>query len=210
MIGLIFAASVAAGTYTYKTSYHGADLGTSKITVTNAGNTTQISEQTSGAYSGTAGTASATLVLDGDLSPTSYRATGNMGGNPISDSATLTADTAQVTNAQGATSSIRLDNGAKHFVVVDLGTLAGFLPLPAQMKAWNDPSVLAVIPSFGQSLPYAPQAAANQSRPAGVPAADVALVFAGHTPFTVWYDPTSLVPDEIDVPSQTLAIVRVP
>lgn len=209
MIGLVLAASVAAGAYTYKTSYHGADLGTSKITVSANGNSTQISEQTSGSYSGTSGNATATLVLDSNLAPTSYRASGTMGGNPIADAATIAADTAQVTNAQGTTSSFRLNGGATHFVVVDLGTIAGFVALPAQMKTWNDASVLAVIPSFGQSVPYTPAADAQAPRPAGVPASDVALAFAGRTPFTVWYDPATLVPDQIDVASQGLSVTRV-
>ena len=207
MIGLVLAANLVAGTYTYKTSYHGADLGTSTVTVTENSGATQISEQTSGSYSGTSGNANATLVLNSDLSPASYKATGTMGGSPIADSATISGDTAQVTNAQGASSTFKLTADQRHFVVVDLGTVAGFVALPAQMQAWKNPSVCAVIPSFGQSIAIAPDPSAP-ARPAKVPASDVAVSFAGHTPFTVWYNPTTLVPDEIDVASQGVAITR--
>jgi hypothetical protein len=208
MIGLVLAANIVAGTYAYKTQYNGVNLGTSTLTVKGDAGSTQISEQTSGSYSGTSGNANATLVLNADLSPVSYRASGSMGGSPIADSATITGSNAQVTNAQGSLVSFQLENGAKHFVVVDLGTLAGFFPLPAQMKAWNNDPVQALIPSFGQSFPFTPRADTSLQRPTGVPAADVALVFTGHTQFNVWYDPTTLVPDEIDVPAQNLLITR--
>lgn len=208
MIGLILAASVAAGSYTYTTTYNGVNLGTSKVTVTSSPSSTQISEQTSGSYSGTSGNATATLVLGGDLSPATYRASGTMAGSPISDSATVSGDTVQVTNARGTTASFQLSNGAKHFIVVDLGTIAGFVPLPAQIKNWNDPSVLAVVPSFGQSLSISAQPAPTATRPTGVPGVDIALAFSGNAPFTVWYDPSTLVPDKIEIPSQNVVITR--
>ncbi|HET9030858.1 MAG TPA: hypothetical protein VFN49_11860 [Candidatus Aquilonibacter sp.] len=208
MIGLVLAATIGAGSYTYHASYHGADLGTSKITVTNTAGATQIAEQTSGAYSGASASGNATLVLNPDLSPSSYRASGTMAGNPIADSATVSGNTARVTNAQGASSSFTLTGGASHFVLVDLGTLAGFVALPAQMKAWNSPTVMAVIPSFGQSLTLQPEASVPQTRPSGVPAADVGMSFGGHTPFTMWYNPTTLIPDEIEIPSQSVVITK--
>lgn len=210
MIGLVLAANLVAGTYNYKTSYHGVDVGTSKVTVTNAGGSMQVSEQTSGSYSGTSGNANATLVLNADLSPASYKATGTMAGNPISDSATISGDTAQVTNAQGTAATFKLTPDQKHFVVVDLGTVAGFLPLPAQMQAWQNASVCAVVPSFGQSTVISPDTSTTPTRPSTVPASDVALSFQSqHAPFTMWYNPTTLVPDEIDISTQGVTITRV-
>lgn len=208
MIGLVLAANLVAGTYTYKTTYQGSSLGTSTVTVSNTSGSMQISEQTSGSYSGTSGNANATLVLNPDLSPASYKASGTMGGSPIADSATISGDTAQVTSAQGTTASFKLTSGQKHFVVVDLGTMAGFVPLPAQMQAWSNASVCAVIPSFGQSVVISPDASTTPTRPAAVPATDSSLTFQGHTPFTVWYNPTTLVPDEIDIASQGVTITR--
>ncbi len=209
MIGLVLAANLVAGTYTYKTSYHGVDVGTSKVTVTSSGGSMQVSEQTAGSYSGTSGNANATLVLNSDLSPASYKATGTMAGNPVSDSATISGDTAQVTNAQGAAATFKLTADQKHFVVVDLGTVAGFVPLPAQMQAWQNASVCAVVPSFGQSIVIAPDTTKAPARPATVPATDVALSFQSqHAPFTVWYNPTTLVPDEIDIATQGVTITR--
>lgn len=125
----------------------------------------------------------------------------------MKDSATFNGSSANVTGVQG-TQSFNLSGNAKHFVVVDLGTFAGFLALPAQMKAWNNSAVLAVVPSYGQSLAIVPDATLQPARPATVPAADVPLAFGGRVPFTVWYDPNTLVTDEVDVTSQGLSVTR--
>jgi hypothetical protein len=207
MIGLVLAANLAAGTYTYKTQYQGVDLGTSTLTVRSSGGSTEISEQTLGAYHGTSGNANATLTLDSDLTPVAYQARGSMAGNPIADSATITGDTAQITSAQGDRTSVQLTSEAKHFVVVDLGTTAGFLALPAQMQAWNDAPVCAVVPSFGQSITMT-AAPASDAKPSGLRASDVGLTFQGHTPFTVWYDPATLIPDQIIIAAQGIVITR--
>lgn len=219
MIAFVLAAQLAAaappraaaGTYTYATSYQGVSVGRSTVTVDSGG--TQISERVAGSYGATAANASATLALNPDLSPASYRATGTMGGNALNDAATVTNGIATVTSARGTNQSFRLTPPAAHFVVVDLGTLAGFVALPEQMKAWSDAPVLAVVPSFGQAIALTPGAATAASGgavpPAGVPAADTALSFGGNVPFTMWYNPATLVPDAIVVPSQNISIKRV-
>ena len=115
---------------------------------------------------------------------------------------------ASVTNVHGQNSSFDLPTSAKHFVVVDIDDFAGYLPLPAQMRAWNNAAVLAVVPSIGQSITLTPDASKSGTRPSGVPATDVALTFGGQAPFTIWYDPATNVPDEIDVTAQGISVIR--
>lgn len=204
MIGMILAASIAAGTYHYQTTYNGADLGLSTVTVQSGGTT--ISEKTQGSYMGTNGNATATLSLNADLTPKSYAATGSMGNQPMNDAATVNGNTATITSAQGASKTVQLPAAAQHFVIVDLGSVAGFIALPEQIKTWNASNVCAVIPSLGQSLELPTLAPPTTGGPAG----DAALAFGGNAPFTIWYNAQTLVPDRIEVPSQNLTIARLP
>jgi hypothetical protein len=134
--------------------------------------------------------------------------TGSTNGSNVKDSATISNATANVTNVHGQTQSIDLLGSTKHFVIVDLGTFAGFVPLAAQMRAWNNTAVLAVVPILGQSAALVPSSAAAPARPSAVPAADQSVSFDGQAPFTIWYDPATNVPDEIDVTSQGLTVQR--
>ncbi len=203
------APSITPGTYTYNALLNGQAVGTSVITVTQNGATTVINEKVTGAAQGTSGSGNATLTLGADLAPTAYQLEGNVGSQTMKDSATFNGNSASINGMQGS-KSFNLLGSTKHFAVIDLGSFAGFVALPAQMKAWNNTAVLALVPSYGQSLPLAPDPAQQPSRPTTVPAADAALSFGGHVPFTVWYDPSTMITDEIDVPSQSLSVTRKP
>ncbi len=203
------APSIPAGTYTYNASLNGQAIGTSVITVTANGGSTVINEKVTGSAQGSSGSGNDTLTLGPDLAPTAYQAQGSVGSQTVKDSATFNGDSVSVNGVQG-TKSFNLLGSTKHFAILDLGTFAGFVALPAQMKAWNNAPVLAVVPSYGQSIALSPDASQQPSRPAGVPAADAVLSFGGHVPFTVWYDPATMVTDEIDVPSQSLSVTRKP
>jgi hypothetical protein len=76
------------------------------------------------------------------------------------------------------------------------------------MEAWKDMPVLAIAPSYGRGENLAVDTAAKPQRPSTVPAHDVAVSFRGSLPFTIWYDPMTFVPDEIDVPSQNVVVTR--
>jgi len=45
-------------------------------------------------------------------------------------------------------------------------------------------------------------------RPKGIPLGDVALSVSDPVEFTIWYDPVTLVVDELDVPRQDASYVR--
>jgi hypothetical protein len=204
------AAQIAPGTYTFSATMNGAKVGTSTVTVKSDGTTTELDEQATGSISGQSASANATLILGADLSPTTYQLSATNDGSPLKDSATVANTTANITNVHGQKASIDLLASTKHFVVLDFGVFSGFLSLPAQMRAWNNGAVLAVVPALGQSVTLVPDTNAQAKRPATVPNADQSLVFEGQTPFTIWYNPTTNVPDEIDVTAQGISVVRLP
>jgi hypothetical protein len=80
------------------------------------------------------------------------------------------------------------------------------------MQAWNDASALVVAPAMvamAGPIQISPDASLAGARPAAVPSQDAALAIGGQFPFTIWYDPATYVPDEIDIPSQNIVVSRV-
>jgi hypothetical protein len=202
------AVSIASGTYTYKALLAGANVGTSTVVVKSTGATTEIEERATGSYQGESGSGTAKLMLDASLAPAVYQATGSFAGSPTKDAATISGTAARVTTPRGETTSFNLTAGEKHFVVIDLGTISGFIPLAAEMKAWGNTPALAVVPSFGRSVALVPSDPTPPARPSTVPATDAELSFTGQAPFTIWYNPTTYIPDEIDVTAQGLQVIR--
>jgi hypothetical protein len=208
VLALLLATAIAPGTYTYNATLAGANVGTSTLVVKNVGTSTEIDEKVTGSISGSDASANDTLVLGADLGPLTYQMNATEDGSPLKDSATIANTTANITDVHGKAASFDLQANTKHFVVADFGLFAGLLPLPAQMRAWDNAPVLVVVPMLGRTVALAPDAAATAKRPASVPTKDVALVFSGEAPFTIWYDPATNVPDEIDVTSQGLTVTR--
>jgi len=199
---------IPPGVYTYAATMSGTPVGTSTLTVKNVGGTTVIEERVTGQLSGASASASDTLVLGADLSPLSYAMNATQDGSPLKDAAKVDGATATVTNVHGRAGAFGLPVGAKHFVVSDFGLFSGLLALPAQMQAWNRSPFLVVVPEIGRAAQLAPDASTTPQRPAGVPAADLPIVFSGDAPFTIWYDPATNLPDYIDVSAQGLTVVR--
>jgi hypothetical protein len=198
--------TIAPGTYTYNAAVAGKIAGTSVLTV-KAGPPMEIDEQATGGSGAQASSAKATLMLGPDLAPISYTGDYNTAGTPVSVAATLTPTTATV-----GKQTYPLTGSAKHFIVVELGLSAGLFVLPAQMQAWNDTTALIVAPAMvgmAGTIPVSPDSTLAGARPSTVPAQDLALAIGGQFPFTIWYDPATYVPDEIDVPSQNVVVSRV-
>jgi hypothetical protein len=198
----------ADGSYEYAGLHNGAVFGHTAVTVSHTGTAITIAENGSGAVSGETGTAKATLTLaSADLSPSAYVA--NISGSSVSAQSALAFNgpTATLTGI-GGNQTFNLLDGTTHYVVVDGALLAGYIALPAQLAAWNNAPSTLIIPVYGQASRIVPDASVSTPRPSSVPAADVGITF--HQPLTVteWYDPATLIPDEIDVPSLQLAIQR--
>jgi hypothetical protein len=200
------APAIPAGSYTYTATLAGKTVGTSVLTV-KSGPPTEIDEQASAGTGSQANTAKTVLTLGPDLAPISYKGDYVTQGSPMTVAATLNATTATVGNQQ-----FSLTGTTKHFIVAELGLTSGLFVLPAQMQAWNNSAVQVVVPAMAATMgtiAIVPDNSLAGARPAGVPAHDVVLAIGGQFPFTIWYDPTTYVPDEMDVPSQNVIVTRV-
>jgi len=144
------------------------------------------------------------------LTPTSYAET-----FPINPSVTVTAHYTfdpggaklSVDGTAGAT-DFRLEQGTTHQIVMDGAMMSGFLLLPSQVKAQGFTSVTTLVPSTAQQVVFQIDASASPTRPSTVPAADVSLAVTGSTSFIEWYDPHTMLVDEVDVPAQQVVISR--
>jgi hypothetical protein len=216
MIGLTLALAVAAapavqlpadGTYAYTGARAGQPFGHTRVTVSHDATTVTIVEDGNGAINGTTGTAQATLVLAAaDLSPTSYISKLAQGSDVTQSNVAFSGNTATLTGA-GDPQTFTLADGTTHFALADGALLDGFVALPAQLAAWNGSPATLLIPIYEQAIPLALSATAP-ARPAGVPAGDKSITASVPVEVTEWYDPATMIPDEIDVPMLSLTITR--
>jgi hypothetical protein len=132
-----------------------------------------------------------------------------MGGQNPSVSAILTPTSATVTSAiSKGPQQIALAATTSHFVVIEPGLLAGLFVLPAQLATWKEPAVTWITPATAQGEALSASTSAPSGRPTGVASQDAVVSIDRPMALTIWYDPTTLVPDEIDVPSQNAVLTR--
>jgi hypothetical protein len=199
------------GTYAYSATLSGAPAGSSNLTVLRDGQSTRIQEKASGTVNGLSVSATAQLTVGPDLTPQIYDGTYQSNGARTVVTVSLSSSAATVisTGSGGQPATFALSGDTRHFVVIEFGLVAGLFALPAQMEAWKDTPVLAIAPSYGRGENLAVDTGAKPARPSGVPAQDESVSFRAKLPFTIWYDPTTFVPDEIDVPSESVVVTRV-
>ena len=215
MLPLILATVVATatpadGTYTYVTNLNGAQVLKTAVTVTHdPAGTTVLSESGTGTMNGRSGSVSDTLTLDPTLSPVSYSANAS-----LADSRSMQANLAfkgdQATQTGDVTKTYALAPSAKHFVVLDFGPFAGYFALPAQMQAWSDQPVMAIVPLYAQGAAIVVDKSLSPDRPKTVPSTDAQISVKSPVQLTVWYDPKTLVVDEMDVPTEGVSVTRQP
>lgn len=215
MLALILAAAAAAapatpadGSYTYVSTMNGATVAKSVVTVKHAANGVVLTEQGNGTFNGQDGSENGTLTLDPQtLSPTAYSVTANVGGRPMNMAVHFNGSNASQTG-DVAQQSYALSPSQSHFVVLDIGPFSGWFALPSQMQAWNDAPACAIVPAMGQNISIAPSATAPAVRPAGVPASDQAMSVTAPMPFTLWFDPKTMLVDRLDFPTQGVTVTR--
>lgn len=211
MLSLMLAAALMAppaGTYTYTSSLNGEKVGTTTITLTTAPAGGQhIDEKASGSYAGQTGTLADTLTLDATLAPASYTSSATMGARTMSSTLSFGPNGATET-AEGQNKAFPLAGNAKHFVVLDVGPFSGWFALPAQLHAWGMAPVMALVPGVAQAYPITALAQTTTARPASVPGADAVIAVGSPLAFTLWYDPATLLVDELDVPAQAVTVTR--
>jgi hypothetical protein len=202
------AASPADGTYTYAMSLNGAQVETTAVTVKHdSSGKLLLSESATGNMNGRSGQVSDTLTLDETLAPMGYSANAS-----IADSRSMQASLAfkgnRATQTGDVTKTYDLVADAKHFVVLDFGPFAGYFALPAQMQAWNFQPVVAIVPMYAQGVPIAVDKSLSPDRPKNVPATDVQISVKTPLQFTLWYDPKTLVVDQMEVPTEGVLVTR--
>jgi hypothetical protein len=196
------------GTYRYSASLNGQSIGTWTASVKSGDAGPEVDESSNATFAGMQMAATATLVLGPDLAPTRYSGSYQATGQTQTVTATLTATSAAITGGfGGASHSLALSPETRHFVVIEPALLAGLFVLPAQLQSWGDTSVTWVAPVTGQAQTISKNPE-PPARPAGVPAQDAEISMQGQIPFTIWYDPATLVPDEVIVPSQNAVLTR--
>lgn len=201
------------GSYKYAVSRGGSNVGNAALTVKRAAPSVSIHEVET--FGGVTETVDESLD-GGDLSPTSY-----VSSFPVTSDVAVTAHIAfysggareSVDSVPGST-DFRLESGTTRLVIVDGAMATGFLFLPAQVKAQNLTAFTLLAPSLADTYYCRVNATASPPRPAGLPSADIGVTFDGtsqngNTEFVVWYDPTTFIVDEVDVPTQQVTIARV-
>lgn len=197
----------ADGSYTYVTAIGGSPVATTTIVVKHDAGGMELDESGTAQMGGQNGSAKTTMTLAPSLDPLSYTASYVNNGKPYKASVTVSGTSATETGDVASTTAA-LSGGAQHFVVLDLGPFSGYFALPAQMRAWGNAPAVALVPAYGHSVPIAIDTATAQTRPPGVPSTDAAIVVNKPVAFTIWYDPTTLIPDRMDVPSQGAVVTR--
>lgn len=199
----------ADGVYAYAVSVGGVAAGKTTINLVHTAAGLQLTESATANYGGADFAGGATLILDGNLAPASYAAVYNPPGRTIHAALAFSGDTASQTGENGAM-AFTLGANTKNFAVLDGTLFSGFFILPAQLRAWNARSVTAVSPMFEHGGAIAIERAPKGGRPKDVPAADLSLSVSDPIEFTLWYNPATLVADELVVPQQDAAYVRLP
>lgn len=206
---LLLAAAISApatGTYSYVSTMNGAEIGRTKITLAQTPQGLTLTESGSGNMNGQSGTVSDTLTLDAHLQPTSYNSDAS-----VADSrnmrATIAFDATTAKQTGDVTKTYTLIGSAKHFVLLDIGPFSGFFMMPAQMHAWNDQPATAIIPNFAHSTVLSPDNA-RPDRPSDVPAGDAVYSFNSMVQIAIWYNPRTMIVDQVDVPAQGLIVKR--
>jgi len=197
-------------TYRYTGSMGGQRIGSWSVSVTRDVARTEIDETSSASILGMPLSATASLVLGPDFAPTKYDGSYRTPSENPTVSVALTPSSATVVGVMTSQPrQIALDPNTRHFVVIEPGLLAGLFALPAQLDAWKDSSVTWITPTTAQAESLTTNPAPAIARPDGISAQDVVLSVDHPIVVTIWYDPATLVPDAIVVPSQNAVLTRV-
>ncbi len=199
----------APATYRYDASLGTQRIGVWSVTVKANESDTEVDENSSAALGGMQLAATASLFLGADLVPTRYDGSYRMAGQNPRVSVALTPSTAVVTGSlTNQSQPLALSPNTRHFVVIEPGLLAGLFALPAQLAAWQESAVTWITPTSSSAQPLTVNPSATAARPAGVPSQDVLLSIDKPIAVSIWYDPGTLVADEISVPSQNALLTR--
>ena len=205
-------AAPSDGTYTFVVERGGQKVGDSSVSVKRGAFGVAVHEAET--FPGISETVDETLDPS-DLRPTSY-----VSSFPLSSEVGVTARVAfdaggakQTVDGTTGITDFRLESGTSRMLVIDGVMASGFLMLPAQIQAMSIDAFTLLSPSRADTYDCRSKATGSAFRPAGIPAADVAIQVDGSsaeggTQFIEWYDPHTMVVDEVDVPASQVTISR--
>lgn len=200
------------GTYTFVVMRAAQKSGDSTVTVRRMGASIIVHEVET--FTGVTDTVDETLEPN-DLLPTSY-----LTSFPLTSEVGITAHLAfysggakETVDGTSGQTDFKLETGTAHLVVVDGAMMAGFLFIPAQIKALSLSAFTALSPSRADTYSCKVDLTAKPTRPPGLPETDVTVTVNGSSPtgnvrFVEWYDPQTMIVDEVDVPAERVTITR--
>jgi hypothetical protein len=206
------AAAPPDGTYAFVVTRGVQKSGDSTVTVKRMGAAIIVHEVET--FVGVTDTVDETLEPN-DLLPTSYIAS-----FPLTSEVGITAHLSFFTEGAKETvdgtsgeTDFRLETGTTRLIVVDGAMMTGFLFVPAQIQSLSLSTFTALSPSRADTYNCKVDPAAKPTRPATLPATDVSVTINGSSPtgnvrFVEWYDPQSMIVDEVDVPAEQVTITR--
>jgi hypothetical protein len=201
---------IPSGVYRYVQTISGQTAEKTTITVKRRAGEIIISDTTNGSHSGDAFSSSDTMVLGPDLAPRRYAGWIRVRGRTSTATVTIRATSAVAvgTATHGQPRTFTPLPMTQHLVLIAPPLFGGLFALPAQLNAWHASAVTVVRASFGDARILSTAREALLPRPPEVPKRDRDFSIAGPDAATVWYDPATLVVDEIVVPSRHAVIAR--
>ena len=200
------------GAYAFAVIRAGQKSGDSTVTVKRIGASITVHELET--FVGVTDTVDETLEPN-DLQPTSY-----LSSFPLTSEVGITAHLAfysggakETVDGVSGETDFHLETGTTRLLVVDGAMMAGFLFVPAQVKALSLSGFTALSPSRADTYDCKVDWAAKPTRPDALPQTDVSMTVNGSSPagnvrFIEWYDPQTMIVDEVDVPAEQVTITR--
>ncbi|MDQ6931285.1 MAG: hypothetical protein M3126_11550 [Candidatus Eremiobacteraeota bacterium] len=193
------------GTYRYEAFINGKIIGKSSLTVSKTPAGTKIDESANIDLETGSSKAETSMILDNEATVSGYQAAYTTLERTMK--LAVTFDRRDAIMATGTDKqTVPLGGSSKGFVILDAALVSGFFALPAQMRAFGGGDTTVLVPGTGQSTFLSTIGGDTPVRPADVPKSDASLSFAGEAPFVEWFDPHTLVADEVLLPGENLII----
>ena len=196
-------APIPDGAYTYQLRQGSSTIGTTAITVSRASGTLKIHE---------VAVLQTTYTYDSTLDPATF-VTSALHAVIASTPIDVTFGAASIQEkVKGETLNLASVAGAKGIAVLDGPVMTGLFVAPAQIRALGSTAFTGVSAAHAQSFAVNFASAPSSSRPVKVDASDIGYVTKGLASgdVTIWADPKTLVPVDLEVPAQGISIVLVP
>ena len=197
----------APGIYRYEVVSGAKTIGKNELNVRRTALGTKIEESGSAHLETGDSSAKSSMLLDQNLNIAAYDASYTSLEQTMKTVVTIAGR--EATMVAGTDKRIiALGGSSKGFVILDAALVSGFFALPAQMRVRANGDATVLIPGTGASAFIDVIPEDRPARPPEVPQSDESLSFAGELPFVEWFDPRSLVVDEISLPGQNVTIHR--